>query len=99
MSTVHETCACGATFDYDGTQATTMTGRWRKEHRCTIPEAGSCFHDPGVTWPNGDHPRCELRAGHTGAHECDRGSYIGKAIWDDGAGRVEPLPCDDQAEQ
>ena len=48
-------------------------------------EPGLCWHDPGITWPNSISPRCELRAGHAGAHECDRGSMGGTATWTDGA--------------
>jgi len=42
---------------------------------------GPCFHDPGVTWPGDVHPRCELRAGNAGAHECSRGLMGGVAVW------------------
>jgi len=42
---------------------------------------GPCWDNPGITWPNGGSPRCELRAGHAGAHECDRGSLGGTAVW------------------
>jgi hypothetical protein len=42
---------------------------------------GPCWHDSGITWPDGFRPRCELRAGHAGAHECDRGAMGGTAVW------------------
>lgn len=44
-------------------------------------EPGVCWHDSGVTW-HGETAttRCELRAGHTGAHECVR-PWGGTATW------------------
>lgn len=81
MTTIHETCGCGATFDYQGASPIAASNAWRKEHRCSLIEPGVCFDDPGVTWPNGDHPHCELRAGHAGAHECSRGAMGGQAVW------------------
>lgn len=46
-------------------------------------EPGLCWHDSGIVWPNSTSPRCELRAGHAGAHECDRGGMGGTAVWTD----------------
>lgn len=45
------------------------------------PPPGPCWHDSGITWPDGFRPRCELLAGHDGAHQCDRGSKGGTAVW------------------
>lgn len=45
-------------------------------HRPTPVEPGLCWHDSGF-----GGFRCELRAGHAGAHEADRGSLGGSAVW------------------
>lgn len=50
-------------------------------HAAPAVEPGPCWHDSGITWPNGVAPRCELRAGHAGAHECSRGAMGGTAVW------------------
>lgn len=43
---------------------------------------GPCWHDSGVTWPGETASvRCELLAGHDGAHQADRGSRGGTAVW------------------
>lgn len=43
-------------------------------------EPGPCWHDSGVNIPTSDvNYRCELKAGHLGAHECERGN--GSAVW------------------
>lgn len=43
-------------------------------------EPGPCWHDSGVNIPTSDATyRCELKAGHLGAHECGRGN--GHAVW------------------
>ena len=41
---------------------------------------GACWHDSGHDGPTGRF-RCELLAGHAGAHQDDRGTWGGKAIW------------------
>lgn len=48
--------------------------------RPTVPP-GPCWHDAGVDWPNGVRPRCDLLAGHEGAHQADRGLMGGTAVW------------------
>ncbi|WP_232676709.1 hypothetical protein [Nocardioides sp. R-C-SC26] len=45
------------------------------------PEPGLCWNDSGVTWPDGFNPRCELRAGHAGAHESNRNGRGGQTVW------------------
>ena len=47
------------------------------------PEPGPCWASANVAWPGGIEPRCHLRAGHAGAHECDRGLMGGTAVWTD----------------
>lgn len=67
-------------------------------------EPGACWHDSGVEWPDGTTPRCELKAGHVGAHEWQRPSG-GTATWletapttptaeDDGRARVDATETD-----
>lgn len=51
---------------------------------------GPCWHDPGVTWPDGRQPRCELLAGHAGAHVWDQGTSGGTAVWTDEGGERSP---------
>lgn len=47
-------------------------------------EPGPCWADSGFVWPGRDiSTRCDLRAGHAGAHEADRGSMGGTAVWTD----------------
>lgn len=48
--------------------------------RVPTPEAGPCWHDSGYDWPNGGRPRCELLAGHAGAHTW-RNPHGGEAVW------------------
>ncbi len=42
---------------------------------------GPCWAPSPAVWPDGFARRCELRAGHAGAHECDRGSMGGTVVW------------------
>lgn len=45
---------------------------------------GPCWADSGHSWPgmpDGVTVRCDLPAGHAGAHEADRGSMGGTAVW------------------
>jgi hypothetical protein len=45
---------------------------------------GPCWADSGITWPNSvATTRCELLAGHAGAHQADRGLMGGTAVWTD----------------
>lgn len=44
------------------------------------PTPGPCFHESGVTWPSGERPRCELLAGHDGAHTW-RNPHGGESVW------------------
>lgn len=51
--------------------------------RPTVPP-GPCWADSGVIWPGRvATTRCDLRAGHAGAHEADRGDLGGHAVWTD----------------
>jgi len=46
---------------------------------------GPCWADSGIAWPempDGVTVRCDLLAGHAGAHEADRGVRGGTAVWD-----------------
>lgn len=81
-TTVEERCGCGASIRVTSTLVSSVLSRWREEHHCSLPPVpGQCASAAAVIWPGGVTPRCELRAGHTGAHECDRGSMGGTAIW------------------
>lgn len=51
--------------------------------RVPVPP-GPCWHDSGVKWPDQTASlRCELLAGHAGAHQADRGPRGGTAVWTD----------------
>ena len=61
----------------------------RTERQCAGITAevapGACWNDSGVGVPglsDGVTYLCELRAGHAGAHECERNS--GTAVWPQG---------------
>ncbi len=95
---IQETCGCGARVTIDEQMtgyANLAAGKWRKQHACTIAPPGPCAHDPGVVWPTGIKPRCELRAGHEGAHECDRGAMGGNSTW----GETNPDAPEQRAER
>ena len=80
MATHNETCACGATLSYIGNDPSAAARRFREGHNCSQPTPpGPCWHDSGVTWPSGERPRCELLAGHAGAHTCRSGH--GESVW------------------
>jgi hypothetical protein len=60
-------------------------------------EPGVCWAESGIVWPGRDFStRCELRAGHAGAHEADRGSMGGTATWTD-ADLTTPTPAADES--
>lgn len=82
MSTFTETCGCGASLTFDGFQTATAS-KWRREHRCSVVTPGPCWNQPRdtPTWPNGREIRCDLLAGHEGAHQADRGPLGGTAVW------------------
>ena len=48
---------------------------------------GPCWHDSGTEWWTGERPRCELLAGHAGAHTWTRPGG-GEAVW------LETMPAD-----
>lgn len=52
-------------------------------HQCAglsvVVEPGLCWHDSGIGLSDRDTWRCELKAGHLGAHECERNG--GTAVW------------------
>lgn len=58
--------------------------------RATSVEPGPCWHASTYTGPGDTEFRCELRAGHLGAHECDRGSWGGNAVWTEADVREDP---------
>lgn len=83
-----ESCGCGSAVWTDDAD---VVIEWRANHRCTFVPPGPCYHDSGVdvavirdigeppgpptyTW------RCELLAGHAGAHQADRGR-LGVGVW------------------
>lgn len=52
---------------------------------------GPCWHDSGTTWSGETYSvHCELLAGHDGAHQADRGSRGGTAVWTETAAPAEP---------
>lgn len=60
-------------------------------------DPGPCWADSGIVWPGRNFStRCDLRAGHLGAHEADRGSMGGTAVWTD-ANRAQPAPHNEPA--
>lgn len=62
----------------------------------TAVEPGVCWAESGVVWPGRDFStRCELRAGHAGAHEADRGSMGGTATWTDADLTPAPTAADE----
>lgn len=80
MKTI-ESCSCGGTIDTDDSQALTT---WREAHSgCQPVPPGPCWNDSGVILPNSLEftYRCDLLAGHEGAHQADRGPWSGEAIW------------------
>lgn len=93
--TIDETCACGARMQWtgDSAYAKSAAAAFREQHQhAPAIEPGLCWAEGGVMWPNGITPRCELRAGHDGAHECGRGSMGGTAVWTEPETTEEP-PC------
>ena len=59
--------------------------RHTRDEQSTPPvPPGPCWHDSGITWPSGERPRCELLAGHAGAHAWKRPNG-GEAVWTDTA--------------
>lgn len=103
MSTINETCGCGATFSASDSSAYLIgiaASKWRETHvHPTSPKPGPCWATAAVLWPNGVVPRCELEAGHAGAHECDRGSMGGTAVWsNDAAVAARPTDTDSTTE-
>lgn len=81
-----ETCSCGASVSTDDPE---VVLEWRENHRCTIVPPGQCLHDSGtpirIGWPQTEADdlgtyRCDLLAGHAGAHQCDRGR-LGAGVW------------------
>lgn len=81
-ATIIETCACGATFRVTAwpPAAQNAAKAWRTQHKCSQPiPSGPCWHDSGMGLPGLPTWRCELKAGHLGAHECER--HNGTAVW------------------
>ena len=88
-ATITETCSCGATFTTTGVTSAGCdysAKKWREQHRCSSPPTpGPCWDDSGVTLPGVLHEtvRCELLAGHAGAHEATRPNG-GTSVWTSG---------------
>lgn len=85
VNTITETCGCGATFAVTAAYASyarEAASAWRTDHQhVPVIEPGLCWAPPvETTWPSGMQPRCGLRAGHSGAHECDQ-PLGGTTIW------------------
>lgn len=60
-----------------------MTHNTENDAPTPVPP-GPCWADSGHTWPGvaeGTTVRCDLLAGHAGAHQADRGSMGGTAVW------------------
>lgn len=70
----------------DGLDRMTWRAAWLaaarivEEAKPLVPP-GPCWHNSGVTWPGQSFPvRCELLAGHAGAHEAE-GRVGGHVVW------------------
>lgn len=80
MTTVTETCACGATFTTTTPRASDghyAARRWREEHQ-HAESVGICGERPPPLMLDGHElarPHCVLKAGHTGLHADGRDGH------------------------
>lgn len=85
MSTesIHETCACGARFDWRGDSifAERRVVAWRETHHHREPSVGMCGDPQRIEGPEPRTTHCTLRAGHAGWHEDGQGSSWGRLRW------------------
>lgn len=85
---VTESCRCGATVAGRGLDGfyfrkahAACREAWVASLAVTKPPPGPCWHDSGVTWPGeAQSVRCELLAGHDGAHTAKRPNG-GESVW------------------
>jgi hypothetical protein len=77
MTTITETCACGATFHYVGTSPLMATDAWREGHK-HAESVGICGDQPPLPDNFPKHlpsPHCALKAGHGGMHGGGDGAH------------------------
>jgi hypothetical protein len=79
MTTIIETCSCGATFRYVGSHPRSAADEWRRGHK-HAESVGICGNR--LTAPAGfpagpTAPYCALKAGHAGMHGDGDGAHWG----------------------
>ena len=80
MTTINETCACGATFritSHYSSDAKHAADDWREGHK-HAESVGICGHRPPPLMLDGlelMRPHCVLKAGHAGMHGDDNGGH------------------------
>jgi hypothetical protein len=77
MTTITETCSCGATLRYVGSHPRSAADEWRRGHK-HAESVGICGHRPPELRIGGTslrRPHCVLKAGHAGMHGDGDGAH------------------------